>query len=83
MKSRADSRKLKTMSRREWLKLTPVLALRAAEGRENKQIAQQVGITPEKVARWRNRFVENGIAALETDALRSGRTRTITDRQVK
>jgi transposase len=83
MKSRADSRKLKTMSRRELLRLTPVLALRAAEGRENKQIAQQMGITPEKVARWRNRFVENGIAALENDPLRSGRTRTITDRQVK
>jgi transposase len=59
------------------------MVLRAAEGRENKQIAEQMGITPEKVARWRNRFLEGGIAALEKDAPRPGRMRTITDRRVK
>lgn len=59
------------------------IVLRAAEGLENKQIAAQMGIMPEKVARWRNRFLEGGIAALEKDAPRSGRTRTITDGRVK
>jgi len=59
------------------------IVLRAAEGLENKQIAEQMGIMPEKVARWRNRFVEGGIAALEKDAPRPGRTRTITDSRVK
>jgi transposase len=59
------------------------IVLRAAEGLENKQIAAQMGIMAEKVARWRNRFLEGGIAALEKDAPRPGRTRIITERQVK
>jgi transposase len=59
------------------------IVLRAAEGLENKQIAAQMGIMPEKVARWRNRFLESGIAALEKDAPRPGRTRTITEGRVK
>src|SRR5271169_155537 len=59
------------------------VVLLAAEGLENKQIARRMGITPEKAARWRKRFLESGIAALEKDAPRPGRTRTITDRRVK
>jgi transposase len=59
------------------------IVLLAAEGLENKQIAQCMGMTPEKAARWRNRFRAGGITALEKDAPRPGRTRTITERQVK
>jgi transposase len=59
------------------------IVLLAAEGLENKQIAKRMEITPEKTARWRNRFLGGGIAALEKDAPRPGRTRTITDRRVK
>ena len=59
------------------------IVLRAAEGLENQQIAQRMGITPEKVARWRNRFLQGGVPALEKDAPRPGRTRTITARRVK
>jgi transposase len=59
------------------------IVLRAAEGLENKQIAQLMGIMPEKAARWRARFLAGGITALEKDAPRPGRTRTITDRRVK
>ena len=59
------------------------IVLQAAQGLENKHIAAQTGIMPEKVARWRNRFLEGGLAALEKDAPRSGRTRTITDSRVK
>ena len=59
------------------------IVLLAAEGLENKQIAQWMGMTPEKAARWRNRFRAGGITALEKDAPRPGRTRTITERQVK
>ena len=59
------------------------IVLRAADGLRDKEIAQQLGITPEKAARWRNRFLEGGIAALEKDAPRPGRTRSISDRQVK
>jgi transposase len=59
------------------------IVLRAVEGLENKQIAQRMGLTPEKVARWRKRFLEGGLAALAKDAPRPGRTRTISDRRVK
>ncbi len=59
------------------------IVLLAAGGLENKQIARRMGITPEKAARWRKRFLAGGIAALEKDAPRPGRTRTITDRRVK
>ena len=59
------------------------VVLLAAEGLENKQIARRMGITPEKAARWRKRFLAGGIAALQKDAPRPGRTRTITDRHVK
>jgi transposase len=59
------------------------IVLRAADGLENKQIAAQMGIMPEKAARWRKRFLEGGIAALEKDAPRPGKPRTIGDRQVK
>src|SRR5208337_5293276 len=59
------------------------VVLLAADGLENKQIARRMRMTPEKAARWRSRFLEGGIAALEKDAPRPGRTRIITDRQVK
>jgi transposase len=59
------------------------IVLWASEGLENKQIAAEMGIMPEKAARWRNRFLEGGLAALEKDAPRPGRTRIITERQVK
>jgi transposase len=59
------------------------VVLLAAAGLENKQIARRMGITPEKAARWRKRFLAGGIAALQKDAPRPGRTRTITDRRVK
>ena len=59
------------------------IVLLAAAAWENKQIAARLGITPEKAARWRKRFLEGGIAALEKDAPRPGRTRTITDHRVK
>jgi transposase len=59
------------------------IVLLATNGLENKQIAQRMKITPEKAARWRSRFLQGGIAALERDAPRPGRRRTITERRVK
>ena len=58
------------------------IVLRAAAGWENKQIAAKMDITPEKAARWRNRFLAGGIAALKKDAPRPGRTRTIDEQRV-
>lgn len=59
------------------------IVLRAASGLDNQQIAEQLHITPEKVARWRNRYLDGGLAALEKDAPRPGGPRTITDQQVR
>jgi transposase len=49
------------------------IVLAAAEGKENKDIAAELEITRGAVARWRDRFAEMGVAALEKDAPRGGR----------
>jgi transposase len=59
------------------------IVLRAADGWLDKDIAAELGITPEKAARWRNRFLEGGIAALRKDAPRPGRPRTVSAGKVK
>lgn len=53
------------------------IVLLAAKGLQNKDIAKQMKITPEKVARWRRRYLEGGWEILVHDAPRSGRPRTI------
>ena len=58
------------------------IVLRAGEGLQDREIAAEIGITPEKAARWRKRFLEGGTEALTKDAPRPGRGRTITDRKV-
>ena len=58
------------------------VVLLAADGLENKQIAQRMKMTPEKAARWRKRFLEGGTEALAKDAPRPGRGRTIKDCKV-
>lgn len=59
------------------------IVLRAAEGLDDTSIAEQLGITRKTVSRWRKRFLKGGTAALEKDAPRAGRTRTISERRVK
>jgi len=58
------------------------IVLRAADGLQDREIAAELGITPEKVARWRKRFLAGGTEALAKDAPRPGRGRTIKDRKV-
>ena len=55
------------------------IVLRAAGGQLDRQIAAELSITPEKAARWRNRYLDGGIEALKKDASRPGRPRTITE----
>lgn len=50
------------------------IVLLASSGLQDQQIAAQLKITPEKAARWRNRFLDGGLEALEKDAPRPGRT---------
>jgi transposase len=59
------------------------VVLRAADGWQDKDIASQLGITPEKAARWRNRFLDGGLAALQKDAPRPGRPRTVATDKVQ
>lgn len=53
------------------------IILRASEGWPDKDIAAELGVTPEKVARWRARFLEQGFAGWDQDKPRSGRRRVL------
>jgi transposase len=54
------------------------VVLLAAAGQQDKHIAARMKITPKKVSRWRKRFLTLGMAGLQQDAPRPGRTPTIT-----
>jgi transposase len=53
------------------------IVLLAAEGRQDKEIAALLGITRQKSARWRARFIRLGISGLAKDAPRSGTKRRL------
>ncbi len=59
------------------------IVLLAAEGNENKEIASQLGISRETVGRWRRRYAESGMAGIEKDAPRPGRTPSISAAKVR
>jgi transposase len=59
------------------------VVLLAAAGKQDLEIAAEVGISNQKAARWRKRFLEMGLAGLEKDAPRPGRTPTITPAKVQ
>ena len=52
--------------------------LLAAQGWQNKDIAQEVRLDRRQVAMWRHRFIEGGLPALLQDASRAGRTPSVT-----
>jgi transposase len=49
------------------------IVLLAGEGKGDREIARQLGIGRIQAARWRGRFAEGGIAAIQADLPRSGR----------
>lgn len=53
------------------------IVLLAAAGKQHKEIAEQLGISVQKAARWRVRFLELGVSGLDKDAPRPGRTPSI------
>lgn len=59
------------------------LILLAAEGKQDREIAGQLGITPKKVARWRSRYLQAGWKGLEKDAPRPGRTPAIAPAKIR
>jgi transposase len=54
------------------------IVLLAAQGKQDIEIARLLSIVPRTAARWRARFLSDGIAGLEHDASRPGRTPSIT-----
>ena len=56
------------------------IVLAAAGGRQNREIAEEQGITRETVGRWRSRFVEKGVEGILKDLPRGGRKPTIRSR---
>lgn len=53
------------------------MLLLAAGGSQNKEIAQALSTAPATVARWRGRFLQQGVAGIEKDAPRPGRKPSI------
>jgi transposase len=65
------------------LVLRAKIVLLAAEGRENREIALELGVTRHMVGRWRSRFVRLGLSGIEKDAPRSGRQRIYSEELVQ
>ena len=57
------------------------IILMAADGAQNIDIAEEVGMSRISVGKWRKRFAEEGVQGLH-DELRPGRPRTISDEKV-
>jgi len=57
------------------------IVLLAADGLQNKQIGERLGITRQTAGRWRDRYGAHGLAGIEKDAPRGGRKRRITDKR--
>jgi transposase len=59
------------------------IVLLAAEGKQDLEIAHLLSVVPRTAARWRSRFLHEGIAGLERDAPRPGRTPSISQELVR
>jgi putative transposase len=57
------------------------IVLMAAEGSPNREIANQVNLSPQIVCKWRQRYLDQGLSGLH-DELRPGRPRSISDEKV-
>ncbi len=58
------------------------IVLLAAEGLQDKQIAERLSVAPRMASRWRSRFLAQGVDGLLKDAPRPGRTPSITAEKV-
>jgi len=58
------------------------IVLGCAAGNTNKQVAEELGVSPQMVCKWRQRFVDKRLDGL-TDEPRPGAPRTITDEAVE
>jgi transposase len=84
--SSAARLELEKLSRRRTTPVRVVLRSRivllAADGMQDKQIAQHLDVAPRMAALWRGRFLQLGVAGLRKDAPRPGRTPAILPERV-
>jgi len=59
------------------------ILLLASDGKQNEEIARALATSPPTVARWRLRFIQQGVAGIETDAPRPGRNPSISSETVQ
>ncbi len=59
------------------------MILMAAEGKQDQEIAEELGVARQTVARWRSRFLASGVEGIEKDAPRAGRKPKIGPRRVQ
>jgi transposase len=84
----SDGERLELSSLASRRKTAQALATRArivlacAEGKQNKDVAADLGLTQATVGKWRRRFVEQRVDGL-SDELRSGAPRTIEDERIE
>lgn len=75
-----DDRRLRILSKRKRvearIQLRARIVLLAADGRSDKDIAEELGADRRVAARWRGRFLSAGVNGLMQDAMRPGRPRT-------
>jgi transposase len=64
------------------LALRAKIVLACAQGVSNQQVAEQLGVWPQTVGKWRGRFVARRLEGL-SDEPRPGRPRTIADERVE
>jgi transposase len=58
------------------------IVLGCAQGKSNKDVAEELGIWPQTVGKWRRRFLDKRLEGL-VDEQRPGAPRTITDEQIE
>jgi len=58
------------------------IVLLAAAGRDNTQIADELGIGRVQAGRWRSRFAQHGLAGIDHDLPRGGRKSTVDAREI-
>jgi len=59
------------------------IVLLAAAGGQDIEIARELGVTRQRSARWRKRFIQLGVKGLEKDAPRPGRKQKIAPQRVR
>jgi len=63
------------------LRLRSKMILLVDEGKQNKEIATELGVDETQVGRWRRRFAEQGLAGIEKDKSRPGRVKPVPKRK--